>query len=99
MQMTTKWRSAIGVLVAICLTLTQVEYNAFGRTPGQNAPAAKVETPPPASAPAPTKKRRMRWLWIGVAAAGAAVAAVLMSNKAKAEPVVTVGGPTVGNPR
>ena len=104
-----KWKLGMSVLVAASLTITQLEPPLFAQGVESNAKASVTEnqSTPPADAAAqkPTppvvkkNKRRLRWLLIGAAAVGAVGATLLLKSRKTAEPVVTVGGPTVGNPR
>ena|SRR5436190_3419009 len=101
------WKSAVITLVAFGLVITQVESAALAQGLPASPPAApQSQAPPPASAPpakSPAKPRsghrRFKWLLIGAAAVGAAVAVILIKNRNKPEPVVTIGGPTVGSPQ
>jgi hypothetical protein len=89
-----KFRLAIIVLVVACLLIPQLQPTAFAQQTATQTPATA-----PAQDPAPRKKRsKLKWILIGAAAAGAVVAAVLVTRQ-KSEPVVTVGGPSVGNPQ
>ena len=102
------WKSAVITLVAFCLVITQVESAAFAKSQQASPPASAPQNPTPTPAPAPSAKgqakprpfyRRFKWLLIGAAAVGATVGVILIKNRNKQEPVVTIGGPTVGNPQ
>jgi len=110
MRINASWKLAMSVLVAVCIVITQLEPRAFGKgtesSPGIVEAQNQNPAPPdavPEPTPAPTKtqsghRRFKKWMWIGIAAVGAA-AVLLIKTRKTPEPVVTVGGPTVGNPQ
>jgi hypothetical protein len=114
MRINANWKVAMSLLVAFCLAMMQLEPGAFAKSKESSSPVSAIQNqdpaPPPATPQATArpdqdqtkarpKRRRLKWLLIGAAAVGGVVAAILLSNKKKAEPVVTIGGPTVGNPQ
>jgi hypothetical protein len=109
MRRTANLKLATTMLVAFCLVITQLEVGAFAQSTQSNPPIAATESqaadPPQVALESnqgqkkpQSGRRRLKWLLVGVAVVGGIAAAVLLTKK-KAEPVVTVGGPTVGNPQ
>ena len=100
----TKLKWAVTVLVTLCLMVTHFESIAFAK-PAQaaQAPATPAPAAPPADADKPNppakKSHRFRWLLIGAGAAAAVAAVFLTPRKAKPDPVVTIGVPTIGTPK
>ena len=109
MRRTANRKLATSMLVAFCLVITQLELGAFDQSTQSTPPIAATEsqtTDSPQVVLEPNQgqkkpqsgRRRLKWLLVGVAIVGGVAAAILLTKK-KPEPVVTVGGPTVGNPQ
>ena len=64
-------------------------------------PAPTTQTTPSQSQPASPAPSRHTWRWIliGTAATAAVIGTIILLHNPKAEPVITVGAPTIGNPQ
>src|SRR5436190_1352147 len=109
MRIYANWKLAMSMLVGFCLLMMQVEPGAFAKaqesSPAVSATARQVPAPQPGVPQSSQNQtqpqsghRRLKWLLTAVAAVGGVVTVILLTKK-KAEPVITVGGPTVGNPQ
>jgi hypothetical protein len=110
MRLFANCKVAMTMLVAFFLLSTQVEPGALAQSQQSTPPPSTTtsQTPaPPETAPktgqSQTKPRsghrRLKWLLVGAAVVGGVAAAILIKNKKGPEPVVTIGGPTLGNPQ
>ena len=113
MRLFAKCQSAMSMVVALCLLITNVEAAAFAQaqqsTPAPVSAAVQNQSPPQQSAQSAQSdqseakprsgRRKLKWLLIGVAVVGGVAAAILIKNRKTPEPVVTVGGPSLGSPQ
>jgi hypothetical protein len=112
MRLFAKCKSAMSMVVALCLLITNVEAAAFAQAPQSSAPPASAapenQNPQQSAQSAQTGqseakprsgRRKLKWILIGVAVIGGVAAAILVKNKKGPEPVVTVDGPSIGSPQ
>ncbi len=110
MRLFANCKVAMSTVVALCLLITNIEAAAFAQAQPSTAPpvsaAPENQSPPPPSAQSEQSeakpragRRKLKWLLIGAAFVGGVAAAILIKNRKGPEPVVTVGGPSIGSPQ
>jgi len=100
MRLFANCKVAMSMVVALCLVISQIEPAAMAQAPQSSSPPQ--QQPAPQSEPSQAKPRRskLKWILIGATVVGGVAAALLIKNrKSGPEPVVTVGGPSIGSPQ